>query len=568
MKWLWRIPALLISLALVGVIVFVFFMGPPGPPPFVEKAPDPNGRPNILLMLAEDLSPRIGAFGDAQARTPHIDAMARAGVRYPNTFTTSGVCAPSRAASVTGVHQGSIGAQHMRTSNRNYLAVPPTKLKAFPELLRKQGYYTYTNSKLDYQFSGVRNGTGPFTIWDDEGDGASWRNRGDGQPFFARTNFFVTHESGVFSPLGTWPRSPLHLAVQLYRHHRYGTFTQAEKVDPDSLILPPYYPDVPEVRGDLALHYANIHRLDRLVGELVERLKSDGLADDTIIIFTTDHGDGLPRHKRSLFDTGIKVPMIIVWPEKFRPAGVEPGTLDKRMVSFVDLAPTILRLAGVEVPDYVQGYDFVEGPRHRYVFAAADRVDEITDKQRAVRDERFKYILSHRPDLPGGHKSEFRDHLASIRAMRKLYEEGKLPPHQAQYFEGPGVEQLYDLEADPSELNNLIDDPAYKPVADRLRGALSDWVARMGPQMDRPEDELIASILDENGEIRTTPAPQIRAQDGTITITARENASIGYRWDDGDWQIYSGPLTPVEGATLEAKAVRYGWHESGVVTLP
>ena len=191
-------------------------------------------RPNVLLFVAEDLSGRIGAFGDPVASTPHIDRLAREGVRYPNTFTTAGVCAPSRAALITGVHQISIGAQHMRTSTRPagaYTSVPPPELKAFPELLRAAGYYTFVNQKLDYQFSGVLAGSGPFTIWDAEGP-ESWRGRPDGAPFFGMINLGETHESGVFRPLGTWPHSGMHFLMQLYLAYQYGFLEKEGQTDP------------------------------------------------------------------------------------------------------------------------------------------------------------------------------------------------------------------------------------------------------------------------------------------------------------------------------------------------
>ena len=191
--------------------------------------------PNLVLIVAEDLSARIGAFGDPLARTPHLDSFAAEGVRFPNVFTTAGVCAPSRAALITGMHQISLGAQHMRSSSRpggGYRAVPPARVKAFPELLRGAGYYTSVNEKLDYQFSGVFTGSGPFTVWDAEGDEEGWRGRPQGAPFFAMFNLMETHESGVFAPLGSWPHSPLHLVIQLARAWQLGQPEQAPRCSP------------------------------------------------------------------------------------------------------------------------------------------------------------------------------------------------------------------------------------------------------------------------------------------------------------------------------------------------
>ena len=214
-----------------------------------------TSRPNILLLMAEDMSGRVGAFGDEVAVTPSLDRLAAEGVRYPNTFTAAGVCAPSRAAHITGMHQISFGSQHMRTSSGplgSYKAVPPPEVKAYPELLRGAGYYTWTGSKLDYQFSHPLAGSGPFTIWDDEGGDGHWRNREPGQPFYGLVNFNITHESGVFTPLGNWPHSFMHLVMQVMRAYTLPSVEENEPVRPGQVLVPPYYPDTPTVRADMA----------------------------------------------------------------------------------------------------------------------------------------------------------------------------------------------------------------------------------------------------------------------------------------------------------------------------
>jgi arylsulfatase A-like enzyme len=234
-------------------------------------------------------------------------------------------------------------------------------VKAYPELLRAAGYYTWTDRKLDYQFSGTMAGSGPFTIWDREGgDADDWRNRRPGQPFFGLVNFNITHESGVFPPLGHWPNSPTHLLMQVMRAAMLPSVEEGDPVSPSQVQVPPYYPDTGTVRADIARHYNNIAAMDRQVGEILAELEADGLADSTIVVWTTDHGDGLPRAKRDLFDAGIKVPMVIRWPEAYRPKGVAANGIDTRLISFIDFAPTLLRLAGVPLPSYLQGRDFVE----------------------------------------------------------------------------------------------------------------------------------------------------------------------------------------------------------------
>ncbi|MFK8048147.1 MAG: sulfatase [Halioglobus sp.] len=526
-------------------------------------------RPNILLLMAEDMSARVGAFGDSVAHTPTLDTLASRGVMYPNTFTTAGVCAPSRAAHILGMHQISTGAQHMRTGSRpegGYFAVPPPQVKAYPEFLRAAGYYTFTDTKLDYQFSSAFPNSGPFTIWDEEGqDDPDWRGREPGQPFFGFRNFMVTHESGVFTPLGEMPNSIMHFVMQLMRWWKVDG-TPEQLTDPNAIELPPYYPDTPTVRQDIARHYDNIAFMDKEVAAILAKLEADGLADSTIVIWTTDHGDGLPRAKRELFDSGIKVPMIVRWPEAFKPEGVAPGTFDERLISFVDLAPTLLKLAGAEVPAYLHGQDFSSpliSPR-QYIFASRDRIDEVPDRQRAVRDQRFKYIRSWQPDQIEGHELLYRDNIDMVREMREMYRAGRLNAAQSRWFEAPGEERLFDLEKDPFELNNVVDDPQYQPELARLRGVLINRLAYIGDWSEDPEAKMVERFA-PGGERRVTAQPNIHLRAGGLRIdTPDEGASIAYRIGEGPWRLYSGPVPLPRGQSFEAKAVRYGWEESAV----
>src|SRR5262245_59452639 len=324
----------------------------------VAQAPQP--RPNIVWISNEDMSPRLGAYGDTLARTPHLDALAKASIRYTNAFTTAPVCAPSRAAIITGMHQNAIGAQHMRTTEDRvhelpgpYLAVPPFYVKAFPEYLRAAGYFTSNRAKTDYQF-GL-----PFTIWDDLGPKAHWRNRPEkSQPFFSVFNLLVTHESQIF------PTSPARKGKPLV-------------TDPAKVPVPPYYPDTPLVREELARMYDNIADMDGQVGEILQALERDGLAENTIVFYWSDHGDGVPRAKRSLYDSGLRVPLMIRWPKSLG-STLTPGAVRDDLVSFIDLAPTVLALAGIDVPAHMQGRVLVgpkAGPAPDFVFAARDRMD-------------------------------------------------------------------------------------------------------------------------------------------------------------------------------------------------
>ena len=526
-------------------------------------------QPHILLLVAEDLSPRIGAFGDDVARTPNLDELAREGVRFTNVFTTAGVCAPSRAALILGQHAIATGTQHMRTSTGpigKYLAVPPAKVKAFPELLRRAGYYTYQHGKLDYQFSGPLSESGPSSIWDAEDNEGQWRDRAEDQPFFGMVNFMVTHESGMFEPLGTWPRGIFHFIMQVMQAYgRWGWTDEVVPTDPALVRLPPYYPDLPELRRDLAQHYDNIQIMDAQVGQILDRLEADGLADSTIVIWTTDHGDGLPRAKRELFDSGLHVPMIIRWPEGLRPADLSPGDLDERMVSFVDLTATILGMAGRAPPPFLHGRDFLapETPRRDYIYAARDRIDDTLDRQRAVRSRHFKYIRSHHPDLPGGHPSAFRENLAGVRAWRRAFEAGDLSAQQRRWFEAPGAERLFDLSQDPHELHDVSRNPAYAETLERMRAADEAFGRRVPDLAGIPETELRLRFWPD-GEQPQTASPTFRRRlDGRIEITSTTpGSSIEVSVEEHPPRPYVGPFEAREGSRIEAHAIRYGWRES------
>lgn len=519
--------------------------------------------PNILLLLAEDLSPRLGAYGDPLAVTPNLDALAQNAITYTRAFTTAGVCAPSRASLITGQHQISFGAQHMRTSTGplgQYYALPPAHLRAFPELLRQSGYYTFTDRKLDYQFSGVGAGTGPFTIWDADGAAdTAWQNRNADQPFFGLINLMETHESGVMRT-DVEPYSKSHARTIAMR--RGGNLIAAQITDPTAVNLPPYYPDLAEVRRDVARHYDNIAAMDQRVGRILKALQKDGLARNTIIIWATDHGDGLPRAKRELYDSGLHVPLLVAIPG-------EPARTDTRLVSFVDLAPTILDFANVSPPAYLHGQSIFAAPRE-YIFASRDRIDEVPDRQRAVRDARFKYIRSDYPELPGGHPLTYRDNLEMVRAMRASFTAGTLTPAQAQWFTGPGVHRLYDTHTDPHELNNLASAPEHETTLARLSQALDRFLIRVGDWGTMPETKMRTQLLDADN-VPVTPVPFSLLQAGHVRLISPIGASVGYRATGAaQWQLYRDNASIRINdypRGLEAKSVRYGWQESKVITV-
>lgn len=530
-------------------------------------------RPNILLLVAEDMSSRVGAFGDQVARTPILDRLAREGSRYSRTFATAGVCAPSRASMLTGMHAISIGGQHMRTSSRpagGYVAVPPPDVKAFPEILRRAGYYTFTDAKLDYQFSGVAAGSGPSTIWDAEWSGLPWEDEKEVPlPFFGLINFQETHESGVFTPLGLgWPNSFMHFVMQLARVFFFGIAGNDGPIDPADVMVPPYFADTPVVRADIARHYNNIYRMDQRVGEILSGLKEAGLADSTIVVWTTDHGDGLPRAKRELYDSGLRVPMIIRWPDRWRPQGALPGTVDERLVSLVDLAPAILAWAGLSKPANMQGRDFSapDSDPREYVYAARDRIDEVEDRERAVRDGEYKYIRSWYPAKPTGHPLAFRDNLEMMIEMWDLLQTGRLNADQRVWFENTGAERLYHLPSDPYELRNLAADAQYEPQLKRMRSAYLSFAAQVPDWSQESEGEMVERMW-PNGKQPRTRNPAIESEDGVVSLRSfTPGASLAYRLNDEAERLYDVPFRAESGSEIRARAVRYGYLESDEVS--
>jgi len=540
------VAALLAMTALAGCAA-----PPPGKP---QRPAAALARPNVLILMAEDMSSRVGAFGDPVAVTPRLDALAGEGVRFTNAFTTAGVCAPSRAAHITGMYQIAFGAQHMRTRSFQptpYRTVPPPEVKAYPELLRRAGYYTFTNQKLDYQFSDYAAGTGPFTIWDYEGKEPDWRGRAPGQPFFGLVNFGTTHESQLFTK-------------NVEKNRAEGI---AQVVQPEQVTVPPYYPDTPVVRRTLATLYDNIHAMDGEVGKWLDRLAAEGLLEDTIVIWTTDHGDGLPRAKRELYDSGLKVPLIVRWPAKFTAGAGAAGSTDARLLSFIDIGPSVLTWAGVPVPPHMHGVPVLADRRvvRQYVHAAKDRLDEQTARERAVRDARYKYIHNYQAGEPGAKPLAYREQLEIMQDLRAAYGAGRMNRAQAFWFEPRPAEELYDLAADPAEVANLADDPAYQGVLARLRAEFQRWRQAVPDYSDEPEAEMALRFW-PGGVQPVTPAPVFsRTARGIELACDSAAASIAYRVDEGRWQLYTAPVQLPSGSRLSARSVRYGWQASDVV---
>ena len=406
---------------------------------FVAFAADtpPTLRPNVLWISVEDISPDLGCYGDKNAVTPTIDRLAAEGVRFTRCFTHAGVCAPSRSGLITGCYPPSIGTHHMRCKG-----VPPDDVRCFPEYLRLAGYYCTNNVKTDYQFDV------PATAWDENSNKADWRGRDKGQPFFSVINFTTTHESQIRNPSDATKR----LVEKLPPEQRH---------DPAKMIAPPFYPDTPVVRRDIANYYDNITAMDGQVAAVLKRLEEDGLAEDTIVWFWGDHGRGMPRYKRWLYDTGLRVPLVVYVPEKWRkhvrpdnPDALKPGSTIDDLTAFVDFAPTVLSLAGLPKKEHFQGQAFfgphrVEKPRE-YVYGHRDRMDETYDLIRTVRDKRFRYVRNFMPWQSYSQDIAYMNEMPTMQEWRRLHAAGELTGPQADWFrKAKPIEELYDTELDP-----------------------------------------------------------------------------------------------------------------------
>ncbi|MBM4077002.1 MAG: sulfatase, partial [Planctomycetes bacterium] len=410
-------------------------------------------RPNILWISAEDLSPDLGCYGDQNAITPTLDRLAKEGVRFTRCFTHAAVCAPSRSGLITGCYPNSIGTHHMRCQG-----IPPENVKCFSEYLRLAGYYCTNNVKTDYQFAP------PSTAWDESSSRADWRNRprtesADGKisspPFFCVINLLTTHEGQIRDP----SKQTKSLVASLPPANRHDT---------SKLIVPPFYPDLPagersvseipsklvtlsgrlaanRVRCDLANYYDNVTAMDGQVSEILQRLDEDGLSENTIVWFWGDHGRGMPRYKRWLYDTGTHVPLLIRVPSKWRnfvapndPESMKPGTVNSDLVAFVDFAPTILSLAGIKPKPHFQGQAFL-GPfqsdkKRKYVYGHRDRMDETYDLIRTIRDHRYRYVRNFMPWQPYSQDITYMNNMPTMKEWRELAALGKLSGPAADWF--------------------------------------------------------------------------------------------------------------------------------------
>ena len=416
-----------------------------------------QSKPNIIWLIAEDISPALGCYGDSLATTPNLDRLASKGVTFTNAWSTAPICAPSRSCLISGLYATSLGTQHLRSE-----VIFPSQLKRLPELLKEQGYFTTNRDKTDYNFTAE----GMFDHWSSEM--TPWRHRKEGQPFFSFINIGPSHE-GTVNNLKTYKELTKDLSPELFH-------------DPAKIKLPPYYPDSPETREIWAHYYDMVTVLDKNVGSFLDSLKKDNLMEETIILFFGDHGFGMPRYKRWLNKTGMNVPLVLHVPEKYRHlvGEFQQGSKNNELVSFIDMAPTVLSLAGAKIPSYMEGKPFLgktDSIKRPFAFGARDRADDMVEMSRSVTDGKFIYIRHFMPHLPYIQPGYiYSDEKEAFKALRKLHKKGKCNAEQEKLWNPKPVEELYDLEADPSETSNLATNTTYAEAKEKLKSRLHAWM--------------------------------------------------------------------------------------------
>ncbi|MEI7936931.1 MAG: sulfatase-like hydrolase/transferase [Verrucomicrobiota bacterium] len=451
-----------LAMLLLGCLFLVAVRGETATPTAQGHA----DRPNILWLVSEDNDTFVGCYGDPLAHTPTLDRLASQGVLFERCFAQP-VCAPSRFTLITGMYSVTCGpAEHMRAQGKI-----PSWLKGFPVYLRKAGYYTSNNAKTDYN--------SPINMkeaWDASNRDAHWRKRPDPkQPFFSVFNHEVTHESCLFPVAESKLDFP--------------------PLDPARVRIPPYQLDTPEMRADWARYYNHMTLMDGQIAAKLKQLEVDGLADNTIVFYYSDNGGVLPRSKRFLQRSGTHVPLIVYFPPKWQHlAPAAPGSRIKDPVGFVDFAPTILSLAGVEIPDYMMGHAFAglaRGRTNEYAFCSRDRMDERYDMMRSLMNYRYLYIHNYRPELPYVQRLTYQFQARGYQSWAREAAAGHLTPATAQFWGEKPTEELYDLEADPDNVRNLVNDPAAREALEQMRTGLKRRVLEIKDNGFIPEGSLL-----------------------------------------------------------------------------
>ena len=465
----------------------------------------------VVLLVGEDTGLHLGCYGNAYATTPNLDRLASRGRRYTHAFTHSPVCAPSRSGLVTGRYPWAIGTHPMRST----LLDPP---RLFTQELRDAGVHVAWPTKTDFNFEPPPGFADTTEDWLD-----TLAQAPPPAPAFLYRNFNVSHESGV------WDRSPH--GGRTYAD-TLAELAPAEPHDPAHAPVPAYLPDTPETRTDVARYFDTLLLQDREIGRALDALDAAGVADETLVIYLTDHGRGLPREKRWCYDAGLHLPLIARWP-----GVIEPGTVDEQLVAWVDVAPTILSLMGVPVPASYDGQVFLGPDRaepRRFAFAGRDRMDENFDHVRVARSKRHHYIRNGFPGLPYAAFQRYMEHEPTLQRMRELHAAGELRGDAALFMaERKAPEELYDAERDPGCLVNLADDPAHLPALEEHRRALDAFAASVPDLGLRDETDLVAEglvadrLTDEYRPRAGTLPPGQRIGPVQAPMTRREAEALG-----------------------------------------
>ena len=534
---------------------------------YIQAQEETKNPLNIIWISCEDIGPILSTYGNKAIKTPNIDRIAAEGVKYTNAYSTVGVCAPSRFSIITGMYPARLGAHNMRTGNHNnfkfpedvfhktnkgildtsgknvpeYEVVTPSYVKAFTEYLRAENYYCVNDDKCDYQFNA------PFTAWDDVFGGGTYKNAPKDAPFFYVKNHYISHESRI------WLRKDKPLTV-----------------NPEEVTIPAYYPDIPIVRNDIARKYSNIEALDKEVGQLLDQLEADGVLDNSIIFFWSDHGGNLLRQKRAVGNSGLHVPLLIRYPDGYR-----AGEIDDRLVSLMDLGPTVMSLLGIKPPQHLDGRAFAgkyeQAPR-KLIFGSADRFDESTDMQRSVLDGRYVYVKNFMPELPLIYRNKYREQIPMNAKLIALNQEKKLKGNASYIFmDTKPLEEFYDLQNDPYEVHNLAKDPNYATKIKGYRKALKDWQLEIEDKGFVPEHDLIEMFWPEMKQPITQNVTFKKNNKGTLKLNSlTEGASIGYQIGDdigtNHWNLYHKPLRIDKSQKILARAIRIGYKTSEITS--
>lgn len=488
----------MLHLSLIIIITVLFSAFQSGCEAVSDEDRDMTQKPNIIFIVSEDNSPFLGAYGDPHANTPNLDRLAEKSILYKNAFANAPVCAPSRSTIITGMYANSLGSHQMRSR-----VEIPDDFRFFPYYLREAGYYAVNRQKKDYNISNNHEET-----WDDDQwwdyDGIL-KDRQDDQPFFAMFNTFMSHESKIHGDR----ESDM---LPYYRDAAIGAMTGTAATDErverfnylhesGSVPIPPYHPDTPEVQEDWARYYDAMSMMDDEIGEFLNNLERDGLLENTIVFYFSDHGGVLGRSKRFTFESGLHVPLIVHVPEEYRHLGHdEPGSSTDRVISLIDLAPTVLNLAGLEIPEHFQGEAFLgpnSGNEKEYAFGFRGRMDERYDLSLTVRNKDYRYIRNYMPHRPWGQRVNYLWRAESMSSWEQAYLDGNTDEYQSRFWEPKPAEELYYIHDDPHNVNNLVSDPDYREVLDEMRHAIEEWVHQTNSKSFIPEGEYLAP-LDEN----------------------------------------------------------------------